>query len=288
MARKRRTQKEIMLSEGKRKAIQAFIDEYDLKDGRQVQDALKDLLGDTIKALMESEMEQHIGNKYETDDKRDNYRNGYKTKKVRSNYGEFELAVPQDRNSTFNPVVLPKREKDISKIDNTILSMYARGSSTKEISDVINEIYGFEIDESFVSSTTDKILPIAQEWQARPLERVYPIVFIDATHFSVREDGKVSKKAAYVILGVDLEGRKDVLSIEIGDNENSRFWLGVLNNLKNRGVKDILILCSDRLKGIKEAIETAYPSTQWQGCIVHMIRNTLKYVNYKDKNLQRI
>ncbi|RRD33631.1 IS256 family transposase, partial [Fusobacterium nucleatum] len=152
-----------------------------------------------------------------------------------------------------------------------------------DISDTIEEIYGFDMDESLITNVTNKILPIAEEWKNRALEKVYPVVFIDATHFSVRDEGKVSKKAAYVILGIDINGKKDVLSIEIGDAENSKFWLSVLSSLKARGVKDILILCSDRLTGIKEAITAVYPQTDWQGCIIHQIRNTLRFVSYKHK-----
>lgn len=161
--------------------------------------------------------------------------------------------------------------------------MYARGMSNKDISDTIEEIYGFDVDEALITNITNKIIPIAEEWKNRPLEKVYPLVFIDATHFPVRDEGKVSKKAAYIILGIDSNGMKDVLSIEIGDNENSKFWLAVLSSLKVRGVKDILILCSDRLNGIKEAIAAVYPQTDWQSCIVHQIRNTLKYVSYKHR-----
>lgn len=159
--------------------------------------------------------------------------------------------------------------------------MYGRGMSTNDISNAIEEIYGFTVDDSFVSRVTDKILPISEEWKNRPLDNVYPIVFIDTTVFSVRDEGKVTKKAVYVIMGINIDGYKDVLLIEIGDTESSKFWFEVLNSLKARGVKDIFVICSDRLKGIKEAIEVVYPNSDWQGCIVHMIRNTMRYVSYK-------
>ncbi len=160
--------------------------------------------------------------------------------------------------------------------------MYAKGMTAKQISEIIEDIYGFETSESFISDVTDKILPQIEDWQNRPLEVVYPIVYIDAIHFSVREDGVVQKCAAYVVLGIDADGKKDVLTIEVGENESSKYWLSVLNSLKNRGVQDILILCSDALSGIKEAIAAAFPNTEHQRCIVHMVRNTLKYVANKD------
>jgi transposase-like protein len=161
--------------------------------------------------------------------------------------------------------------------------MYARGLSTRQISDTIEELYGFEVSDSFVSDVTDKILPQIQEWQSRPLESVYPVVFIDATHYSVRDNGTVRKLAAYVILAINLDGRKEVLNIEIGENESAKYWLGVLNSLKNRGLKDILILCADGLTGLKEAVAAAFPQTEFQRCIVHQVRNTLKYVSAKDR-----
>lgn len=262
--------------------IREIIEQYDVKSVGDIENALKDIMGETIKEMMEVEMDEHIGaQKNHQSRERDNYRNGYKPKKVISSYGELDLEVPQDRNSSFNSSIVPKRSKDISEIDNKIIKMYARGMTTSEISETIYDIYGFDVDDSFVSRVTDKILPMVEDWKSRPLSKVYPVVFIDATVFSVREEGKVSKKAAYIILGIDIEGHKDVLSIEVGDTESSKFWFGVLSALKARGLKDILVLCSDRLRGIKEAIEGVYPNTEWQGCIVHQIRNTMKYFSYK-------
>lgn len=272
------------LSQGKKEAIRALLNEYDISSINSIEEAIKDLLRDTIKELMISEMDDVIGAQpYERTSERQNYRNGYKNKKVQSRYGELDIKVPQDRNSEYSPTIIPKGEKDISHIDEKIINLYARGISTREISEIIEDIYGFEVDDSFVSRVTDKMLPIAQEWNIRPLDSMYPVVFIDATYFSVREEGRVSKKAAYVILGINFEGIKDVLSIEVGDNESSKYWLSVMNSLKNRGLRDILILCSDRLTGIKEAIEVAYPHTQWQGCTVHLVRDTLRYISNKDR-----
>lgn len=215
----------------------------------------------------------------------DNYRNGTKKKKIRSQYGEFEVEVPQDRNSSFDPKIVKKRQKDISEIDQKIINMYARGLTTRQISEQIEELYGFECSESFISNVTDKILQDIEDWQNRPLDSIYPILFIDAVHFSVREDNRVKKIAAYVILGITMEGKKEVISLEIGENESSKYWLGILNALKNRGVKDIMVLCADGLSGIKEAIQTAFPETEYQRCIVHQVRNTLKHVSYKDMKI---
>ncbi len=270
------------LTEGKKNIISALMDEYDIKDANDIQEALKDLLGGTIKSMMEAEMTDHLG--YEKSERADtdNYRNGTKQKTVRSKYGEFEIDVPKDRNGSFEPKVVKNRQKDISEIDEKIIAMYARGLTTSQISEQIEDIYGFECSESFISDVTDKILPQIEEWQHRPLASVYPIVYIDAIHYSVRENSIVKKLAAYVILGINEDGIKDVLSINIGENESSKYWLGVLNELKNRGVRDILVLCSDGLSGIKDAISAAFPNTEQQRCIVHMVRNTLKHVPYKD------
>ena len=270
------------MTEGKRNIIQGLLQEYDIETAEDIQEALKDLLGGTIKEMMEAELDEHLGyEKYERAEN-PNSRNGTKPKRVRSSYGEFKVDVPQDRDSTFDPRIVPKRKKDISSIENKIIAMYARGMSTQQISDTMMDIYGFDVSEGFVSDVTDKILPKIEEWQQRPLSEMYPIVFIDAIHFSVRDDGIVRKLAAYVVLGVDHEGHKDVLTIEVGENESSKFWLGVLNGLKNRGVEDILIICSDGLTGLKDAINTAFPNAEQQRCIVHMVRNTLKYVANKD------
>lgn len=271
------------LTEGKKEIISKLLDEYDIETAEDIQSALADLLGGTIKGMMEAEMDHHLG--YEKSHRSDseNARNGYKSKNVRSSYGEFQLEVPQDRNSTFEPQVVPKRQKDISEIDRKIIAMYGRGMTTRQISEQIEDIYGFDVSESFVSDVTDKIMPEIMEWQSRPLDDIYPIVFIDAVHFSVRKEKIVQKLAAYVVLGVNLDGQKDVLGLYIGENESSKYWLGILNELKSRGVKDIMVMCADGLTGIKESIAVAFPKTEYQRCIVHQVRNTLKHVPYKDK-----
>lgn len=285
MAKKKDIYKIKPLNENKKNIIQSLIEEYDIETAEDIQEALKDLLGGTIKSMMESEMDEHLGYEpYERGEK-DNYRNGTKKKSVRSHYGGFELDVPQDRNSSFEPQIVKKRQKDISEIDQKIISMYARGLTTRQISDQIEDIYGFECSEGFISNVTDKILQEIDDWQKRPLDSVYPIVFIDAVHFSVREDHVIKKLAAYVMLGINADGIKDVISLQIGENESSKYWLGVLNELKNRRVKDIMVICADGLTGIKETIATAFPQSEYQRYIVHMVRNTLKYVNYKDMKM---
>ena len=282
MAKRKEVYKVKPLNENKKNIISALIEEYDIETADDIQEALKDLLGGTIKSMMESEMDEHLGyENYERSDN-DNYRNGTKRKTVRSNYGEFQIDVPQDRQSSFEPKVVKKRQKDISGIDQQIISMYARGLTTRQISEQIKEIYGFECSEGFISDVTDKILQEIDDWQNRPLDDIYPVLFIDAVHFSVRDDNRIRKLAAYVILAITLDGKKDVISLQIGENESSKYWLGVLNDLKNRGVKDVMVICADGLTGIKEAINAAYPDAEYQRCIVHQVRNTLKYVSYKD------
>ena len=212
-------------------------------------------------------MDEHLGySSYERSDNTD-YRNGKKTKKIRGNFGEIEIEVPQDRDGSFEPKVVQKRQKDISGIEQKIISLYAKGMTTRQISETIEDIYGFEVSDGMVSDITDKLLP----------------QIIDAVHFSVRDNGQIKKLAAYVILAVSLTGHKEVLSIHIGENESAKYWLGVLNELKNRGVKDILVICADGLTGMKEAVAAAYPQTELQRCIVHQVRNTLKYVGEKNK-----
>ena len=271
------------MSESKRNLIGSLIEMYNIETAEDIQEALKDLLGGTIENMLESELEEHLGYDNYERNRNTNSRNGKKEKMIRSKYGEIPISVPQDRESTFTPKIVPKRQKDISSIENKIIGMYAKGMTTRQISEQVEDIYGFEASETMVSNITNKLLPEIEEWQNRPLSTVYPIVFIDAVHFYVRDNHIIKKLAAYIILGINDEGRKEVLSINIGENESSKYWLGILNELKNRGVEDILILCTDGLTGIKESIAVAYPKTENQRCIVHQVRNTLKHVSYKDK-----
>ena len=283
MVKEKKTVHRIQMTEGKRQIIQQLLQEYNIETTADIQAALRDLLGGTIKEMMESEMDQHLGYQKSERSDSDDYRNGYKKKTVNTSVGSLELDVPQDRKSTFEPQIVKKRQKDISEIDQKIISMYAKGMTTRQISDTLYEIYGFEASEGFISDVTDKLLPKIEEWQNRPLEDVYPVVFIDAIHYSVRDNGIIRKLAAYVILGISCSGRKEVLSIHVGENESAKYWLSSLNELKNRGVRDIMVICADGLSGIKEAISVAFPKTEYQRCIVHQIRNTLKYVPEKDR-----
>ncbi len=272
-----------LVSEGKSNIIRQLLQEYDIETPQDIEAALRELLGGTIQNMLESEIVEQMEQAELEDPTYSDSRNGYKPKTLKSNYGEVPIQVPQDRNSDFEPKVVPKHQRDISEIEGKIISMYAKGMSTRQISDQIQDIYGFDVSESLVTGITNKIMPEIEAWQKRPLSAIYPIVFIDAIVFNVRDNGVIKKQAAYIILGVSEEGHKEVLTITIGETESSKFWLSVLNELKNRGVQDILLLCADGLSGIKEAIEAAYPLTEYQRCIVHVVRNTLKYVSHKDK-----
>ena len=271
------------IPEEKKELLVNLIEMYDIKTAADLQDALKDLLGGTIQTMLEQEINEQIKAKEEADPEYNDSRNGFKDKTLRSSMGEIPIRVPQDRNSDFEPRVVPKYQRDISQIEGKIITMYARGMSTRQISDQIKDIYGFEVSEGLVTEITNQLLPEIEAWQKRPLSGVYPIVFIDAVVFNVRENNVIRKQAAYIILGISEEGHKEVLSITIGEAESAKLWLSVLNELKNRGLKDIFVLCADGLSGIKEAIAAAYPMAEYQRCIVHVVRNTLRYVADKDK-----
>ena len=270
-------------NESGKKLLEILKENYEIETAGDLSSALKNLFKDTLQEMMNSEFDTSMGyNKYDKTIEKNNYRNGTTKKKLKSEFGEFEFETPRDRNGEFEPIIVPKNTRDISGIEEKIISLYGRGLSTREINEQIQDLYGIEVSSTMVSNITDQILPEIREWQNRPLESVYPIVFIDAVHFSVRQEHQIVKKAAYVVLGIDTEGKKDILGVWVGENESAKFWLGVLNDIKNRGAKDILILCSDGLKGIKEAINAAYPNTIHQRCIVHLIRNSVKFVYYKD------
>lgn len=256
---------------------------YDIKTAQDLSGALKDMFKGALQEMMNAEFDSSMGySKYDKKSEKTNYRNGSTKKTLKSEFGEFEFETPRDRNGEFEPQIVPKNVRDVSGIEDKIISLYGRGLTTREINEQIQDLYGIEVSATMVSNITDKIIPEIKEWQERALDEVYPFVFIDAVHFSVREDNRVVKKAAYIVLGINAEGFKEILGIWIGENESAKYWLGVLNELKQRGVKDILIMCSDNLTGIKDAINTAFPNTIQQRCIVHMIRNSVKYVNYKD------
>ena len=267
------------------KLAKEMIKNGDVKSAFDVEEKLRKSFGKIIKSMLEAEMDEHLGNeKYKhQDNKEENYRNGYSRKTVKSNLGEIDLDIPRDRKGEFEPIVVPKHSRDISRLETQIIELYGMGNTTRQISDFVENLYGFEVSAEMISNITDKIIPEMEEWKSRRLEEIYPFVYIDAIHFNVKTNGVVGKSAAYIVLGISKIGIKEVLGIYIGENESSKFWLSVLNDIKNRGVKDILIISSDGLTGIQESIKVAYPKAEHQTCMVHFVRNTLKYVNHKDK-----
>ena len=264
--------------------FKTLIEDYNIKDTNDIKDMLKDLLSGTIQTMLEAEIEHELGYaKHSMKDKTiSNARNGHSKKTVRSEYGNINLDIPRDRNAEFEPQIIPKYQREITGIEGQILSLYAKGMSNRDIEDHLNNLYGIDVSPSMISKITDKIIPEIREWQSRQLEDVYPIVFMDAIHYSVRKDGVVVKKAVYLAIGIDKEGKKEVLGFWIGENESSKYWLNVLNELKNRGVQDILIMSVDNLKGFSEAISSVFPKTEIQKCVVQQIRNSIRYISYKD------
>ncbi|MCM1269198.1 MAG: IS256 family transposase [Ruminococcus flavefaciens] len=250
-----------------------------------IHELFKEALAGFMEGSLESELDSELG--YEPYDVKNkntsNSRNGHSKKTLLTIMGKVEIDVPLDRNGDFEPKILPKNQTSISQdMENKIISMYAKGMSTSDIEDHIRDIYGLEISDTTVSRITDRVLPAAREWQQRPLESVYAVVFLDAIHYHVRSEGQIVKKAVYIAIGVDLDGRKDVLGMWVGENESAKFWAGVLNSMRNRGVEDILIACTDNLTGFSQAIEAVFPKIDIQNCIIHQLRNSSKYVSYKD------
>ncbi len=258
---------------------------YGIKTVEDAHDAVKDLMREFVQTALEAELDESLGyTKYGLKDKKtSNSRNGYYDKEVHSSMGEIELQIPRDRDGEHEPVIVKKGQSDISGLQERIISMYGRGMSTRDIAKHMNEIYGVNLSAESISNITDRILPKIKEWQARPLQPIYPILYMDAIHFNVRDNGQIVKKAIYIAIGIDCDGLKDVLGIWIGGNESAKFWLGVLNEIKNRGVKDIFIACVDGLTGFDTAITTVYPKSEIQRCIVHQIRYCCKFVNWQDR-----
>ena len=278
MARQRK------LTPERREFINSLLEHYNPKDAADVQEMLKDLLGDTLQGMLEAELDDQLGySKYDYKNKdTDDSRNGYSKKTVTSSFGDIGLDIPRDRKGEFEPQVVKKNQTDVSNIEDQVLSMYAKGMTTRDISTHLKDIYGVDASAEMISRMTDKILPIAREWQNRPLERKYAVVFMDAVHFHVREDNRTVKKAVYVAIGVKLSGVREVLGMWIGGNESAKYWLGVLNEIKNRGVEDIMVVSVDGLTGFVDAIGAVFPQAEVQRCIVHQIRYTTKFVSYKD------
>lgn len=281
MARKNRSPEEIE----RRAKIRELLQTSNISSMDDIQNLFKETIAEFMETGLDAELDDELGySKYDYKNKdTDNSRNGHSKKTLRTSFGNVDVEVPRDRNGEFEPQLLKKNQTSVSRdIEEKILSMYAKGMTTSDIEAHIKDIYGIEVSDSTVSRITDKILPIAKEWQQRPLESVYAVVFLDAIHYHVRSEGQIVKKAVYIAIGINLAGRKDVLGMWVGENESAKYWANLLNSLRNRGVEDIFIACTDNLTGFSAAIEAVYPRAEVQNCIIHQIRNSTKYVSYKD------
>lgn len=271
--------------QARREKIRELLEVSNISSMEDIQSLFKETIAEFMENGLDAELDDELGySRYDYRNKdTDNSRNGHSSKRLRTSMGDVEVSVPRDRKGAFEPQILKKNQTSISQdIEEKILSMYAKGMTTSDIEAHIRDIYGVEVSDTTVSRITDKILPIAKEWQQRPLEGVYAVVFLDAIQYHVRSEGQVIKKAVYIAIGIDLDGRKDVLGMWVGETESAKFWATVLNSLKNRGVEDIFIACTDNLTGFSAAIEAVFPRTEVQNCIIHQLRNSSKYVSYKD------
>jgi transposase-like protein len=269
----------------KRIKVREFLKQNPISSSDDLNNFFKDMMKVMIEEFYQGELEEELGyTKYDYRNKdSNNSRNGYSSKKLKSSAGEIEVNVPRDRNGEYEPQVIKKHQNTIGQdLEAKIISMYAKGMTTSDIESHIEEIYGYQVSDSSITRITDKILPLVKEWQTRPLETVYPIVFMDAIHYHVRSEGQIVKKAVYIAIGISSSGEKDVIGMWVGENESAKFWLSKLNELKSRGVEDILIACVDGLTGFANAIEAVYPQTQIQQCIIHQIRSSTQFVSYKD------
>ena len=278
---KKRTPKE----NARRSKIRELLDMSNITSMDDIQNLFKETIAEFMEDGLETELDDELGySRYDYCNKNtENSRNGHSSKTLRTSFGDVEVAVPRDRKGEFEPQLLKKNQTSISQdIEEKILSMYAKGMTTGDIEAHIHDIYGVDVSDTTVSRITDKILPVAKEWQQRPLEAVYAVVFLDAIHYHVRSEGHIVKKAVYIAIGIDLDGHKDVLGMWVGENESAKYWATVPNSLRNRGIEDIFIACTDNLCGFSTAIEAVFPKTEIQNCIIHQIRNSSKYVSYKD------
>ena len=281
MTRRNRTPEE----NERRKRIRELLQIADIGSMQDIQELFKETIAEFMENGLEAELDEELGySKYDYKNKNtDNSRNGHSSKTLRTSYGNVEVSAPGDRKGEFEPQILKKNQTSISQdIEEKIISMYAKGMSTDDISDHVQDIYGIAVSDTTVSRITDKILPLAKEWQQRPLETIYAVVFLDAIHYHVRSEGQIVKKAVYIALAIDLDGHKDVLGMWVGENESAKYWASVLNSLRNRGVEDILIACTDNLRGFDSAINAVFPKTEIQSCVIHQLRNSGRYVSYKD------
>ena len=283
MARRRRGETEEQ--QARRELISELLSAANVQSMDDIQNLFKETIAEFMQGSLEAELDEELGYEpYDVKNKNtENSRNGHSKKTLRTSMGKVEIDIPRDRNGDFEPKILPKNQTSISQdMESKIISMYAKGMSVSDIEKHIRDIYGLEISDTTVSRITDKVLPAAKEWQQRPLESIYAVVFLDAIHYRVRSEGQIVKKAVYIAIGIDLDGKKDVLGMWVGENESAKFWASVLNNMRNRGVEDILIACTDNLTGFSQAIEAVFPKTDIQNCIIHQLRNSSKYVSYKD------
>ncbi len=256
-----------------------------IKNGADVNLVMRDMMSVLLEGVLDEELDEELGySKYDYRNKNtDNSRNGHSRKTMHTSYGDMDVSIPRDRHGDYGPKLIKKYQNTVTQdMEEKILSMYAKGMTTGDIECHMRELYDIDISDSTVSRITDKIMPVVKEWQERPLEEVYAVVFMDAVHYHVRSEGRIVKQAVYIALGIDMNGHKDVLGMYVGENESARFWLSIMNGLKNRGEEDILIACVDGLDGFPQAIEAVYPQTEIQQCIIHQIRNTTRFVSYKD------
>ena len=248
-----------------------------------VTNEFKNILKEVIQTASQEELSAHLGYEKHESAQSTNYRNGYNNKTIKSKYGNMDVSIPRDREGTFEPQLVKKREVILEGSEDLIISLYSKGMSTRDIQAHLDSLYGYELSEQTISNITNSVIQQANEWQSRPLEPIYPIIFMDATVLKIRVDGVVKNTAAYIMLGVTLEGKKEIIGIWIGENETSKYWLTVLNDIQKRGVKDVLIFAIDGLNGFNDAIKAVYPQAEIQRCIVHQIRSSLKFVSWKDR-----
>lgn len=271
-------------NEAGRAIAQAIVEQYQPKNVQEMQDAIKDIFGPMFEAMLQGEMDSHLG--YEANDhgykETENRRNGYTHKTVKTTYGDVPVDVPRDREATFEPQVIPKRTRDVSGIEGKVLSMYARGMSQRDIADTIEDIYGFEISHETISDITDRVAETAQEWQNRPLRKFYTFVFVDCLYVTVRKDMETKSCAVYVVLGYDVDGVKDILGLWIGEAEGKHYWMQIFDEIRARGVEDILFISMDGVSGLEEGAKSIFKDVVVQRCIVHLIRNSIKYIPSKD------
>ena len=270
-----------------REMMSSFMKDNDvhIKDGNDVNSVMRDMMSIILEGALDEELDEDLGySKYDYRNKEtDNSRNGHSKKTMHTSYGDMEIDIPRDRQGEYEPKLIKKYQNTVTQdMEEKIISMYAKGMTTSDIETHLKDMYDLDISDSTISRVTDKILPIVKEWQERPLEEVYAVVYMDAIHYHVRSEGRVIKKAVYIALGIDMDGKRDVLGMYVGENESAKFWLSILNGLRNRGVEDILIICVDGLAGFPQAIEAAFPNTEVQQCVIHQIRNSTKYVSYKE------